>query len=135
MIYSYECMDTIFFSIRSLSLSLFLSGCFSLSLTCDEVSKLQSSCRSRNLTGCCAAPHQTLDDYAPMKRSVRLPIFSKLHSCRASLRSDLCDARPLLGRSTSGVLCAFLIKLGHGSLVHRRKPLFRWRLDRTFTHH
>ena len=66
-----------FLSTRSLSLSLALSRsfflpfllcrCFSLSLTSDEVWKLRRFCRSRNLTGYCAAPHQTIDNYAPMK--------------------------------------------------------------------
>ena len=56
-----------FLSIRSLFLSFLLSRCFSLSLTSDEVWKLQRSCRLRNLTGYCAAPHQTFDNYAPMK--------------------------------------------------------------------
>ena len=64
-----------------------------------------------------------LDNYPPMK--VRpMPTLSKLHSNRASLRSDLCDAGPLLRRSTSGVQCSFLIEHDHGSLVHGRKPLF-----------
>ena len=112
-------MHTNFFQ-YGLFLSFFLSRCFSLSLTSDEVWKLQRFCRSWNLTGYCAAPHQTLDN-PPMK--VR-PFLSKLHSNRASLRRDLCDAGPLLCRSTSGVQCSFLIEHDHGSLVHGRKPLF-----------
>ena len=52
-----------------------------------------------------------------------MPILSKLHSSRASPRGDLCDAGPLLRRSTSGVRCSFLIE-HDGSLVHGRKPLF-----------
>ena len=62
-------MHTNFFQ-YGLSLSFFfflLSRCFSLSLTSDEVWKLQRSWRLRNLTGYCAAQDQTLDNYAPMK--------------------------------------------------------------------
>ena len=71
-IYSYKRMHTNFFQyglsfFLSFFLSFLLCRCFSLSLTSDQVWKLQRSCRSRNLTGYCAAPHQTLDNYAPMK--------------------------------------------------------------------
>ena len=55
-------MHTNFFQ-YGLSLSFFLSfllsRCFSLSLTSDELWKLQRSFRSRNLTGYWAPPHQT----------------------------------------------------------------------------
>ena len=116
-------MHTNFFQ-YGLLLSFLLSRCFSLSLTSGEVWKLQRSCRSRNLTGYCAAPHQTLNNYPPMKVRPFANSLEKLHSNRASLRSDLCDAGPLLRRSTSGVQCSFLIEHDHGSLVHGRKPLF-----------
>ena len=132
----------ILISFNTISLSFFLlSRCFSLSLTSDEVWKLQRSCRSRNLTGCCAALHQTLDDYGPMKVRPLANFFEVASKSRFSSKRSLrcqaisCDARPLLGRSTSGVRCSFLIEHGHGSLVHRRKPFFRCRLDRNFTHH
>ena len=115
--------------------SFFLSRCFSLFLTSDEVWKLQRSCSSRNLTGCCAAQHQTLDDYAPMKVRPLANFFEVAFKSRASLWSVICDARPLLPRSTSGVCCSLLTEHGHGSLVHGRKPLFHWRLDGHFTHH
>ena len=66
-----------------------------------------------------------------------MPILSKLHSSRASLRSDLCDAGPLLRRSTSGVQCSFLIEHDHGfpgSLVHGRKPLSSSRMPGNHIH-
>ena len=122
------------FNTLSLSLSFFLSSFLAVSRSLCEVWKLQRSCRLRNLTGHCAAPHQTLDNYAPMKVRPFANSFEVAFKSRFSSKchADLCDAgrRPLLCLSTSGVQFSFLIEHDHGSLVHGRKPLFRWRLDR-----
>ena len=124
-IYSYKRMQTNF---SQYGLSFFLSflPSFSLFLALFDFwwSLKASDLAGREIWPATAQLHIRHQTTTCPWRSVPLPILSKVHSCRASLRSDLCDAWPLLRRSTSGVGCSFLIEHDHGSLVHGRKPLF-----------